>query len=134
MPLNDETIQQLLDRAASDPDFRAGLVADPVGTTGLDIRFLRAAEPNMPRVREVSAKVTKPIDGLVTAQLIDRASDVDGANDRASAPLKTVDTTPTTTIEPTSSPVPTAKCSAASSGPTTAPTVSMSSVSAIDGP
>jgi hypothetical protein len=76
--------------------------ADPVGKTGLDIRFLRAAEPNMPRLREVSGKVTKPIDGQVTTQLIDAESDVDATNNTASAPLKTVETTTTT---PTSSPV-----------------------------
>ncbi|EWM15019.1 LPXTG cell wall anchor domain-containing protein [Kutzneria sp. 744] len=75
--------------------------ADPVGTTGMDIRFLRAIEPNETRIREVSGKVTKPIDGVVTADLIDRASDVDGANDKSSAPLKTAETSTT----PTSTPV-----------------------------
>src|SRR5262249_40416520 len=77
--------------------------ADPVGTTGVDIRFLRAQEPSTPRVREVSGKVTKEIDGQVTAQLIDVDSDVDPANNSASAPLKTAataTTSPTTTTQP----------------------------------
>jgi LPXTG-motif cell wall-anchored protein len=80
--------------------------ADPVGATGLDIRFLRAQEPSTPRIREVSGRVTKPIDGTVTALLLDRQTDVDGADDRGTAPLKTVDaggaapTDPTTTTNP----------------------------------
>ena len=86
--------------------------ADPVGTTGLDIRFLRAAEPNMPRIREVSGKVTKPIDGQVTAKLIDTNSDVNPLNDERSALLKAIDAggaTPTTTTKAptTTKPAPT---------------------------
>jgi LPXTG-motif cell wall-anchored protein len=83
--------------------------ADPVGTTGLDIRFLRAQEPNSPRVRQVSGKVTKEINGQVTATLIDVDSDVDPANNNAAAPLKTAtDQTTTTTPAPTTTtPVPT---------------------------
>ncbi|MFI9383059.1 hypothetical protein [Kutzneria sp. NPDC052558] len=99
--------------------------ADPVGTTGLDIRFLRAQQPNTPRVREVSGKVTKPVDGVVTADLIDRASDVDGANDKASAPLKTVDDGGSATTDPTTTtdPAPTTTTAPATTAPRTQPVV-----------
>ncbi|MFC0439855.1 LPXTG cell wall anchor domain-containing protein [Kutzneria buriramensis] len=72
--------------------------ADPVGTTGLDIRFLRAQESNGNRAAEVSGKVTKEIDGRLTAQLIDTDSDVDPSNNAASAPTTT--SKPTTTTAP----------------------------------
>ena len=82
--------------------------ADPVGTTGLDIRFLRAQEPNSPRSRTVSAKVTKPIDGQVTAKLIDTDSDVNPLDNDAAAPLTTADaqTTTATTTATTTTPAP----------------------------
>lgn len=99
--------------------------ADPVGATGLDIRFLRAQEPSTPRVREVSGKVTKPINGLVTVQLLDREADVDGANDRGSAPLKTVDDGGTAPTDPTTTtnPAPTSTTAPTTTAPKAQPVV-----------
>jgi LPXTG-motif cell wall-anchored protein len=97
--------------------------ADLVGTRGMDIGFLRAIEPNETRTREVSGKVTKPIDGQVTVRLINAASDVNGANNNASAPLKTAETS----TAPTSSPVATQPTSPAPNpGPKPQPVVAKS--------
>ncbi|GAA3430581.1 LPXTG cell wall anchor domain-containing protein [Kutzneria kofuensis] len=87
--------------------------ATQVGPTTLDIDFLRNQEPNAPRTRTVSAKVTKPIDGRVTAKLLTAQADIDPGNNEASAPLVAVAPTttttqpaPTTTAKPTAKPQP----------------------------
>jgi LPXTG-motif cell wall-anchored protein len=99
------------DGVTLDPYEGPSSFADPYGKTGLDIRFLRAQEPDTPRTRTVSAKVTRPIDGQVTAKLIDTGSDVNPLDDDAAAPLTTAaaQTTTTTTTDPaptTTSPQP----------------------------
>jgi LPXTG-motif cell wall-anchored protein len=80
-----------------------GTVEDLVGTTGVKVGFLRGAQlPGFKREIQVAAKVVKPVNGAVTATLVDLAGkDVNPDNNSKSAPLQIAGAPTTTTTAPT---------------------------------
>ncbi|MFC0544776.1 SdrD B-like domain-containing protein [Kutzneria chonburiensis] len=102
-PAQYSVLVQFPDGVVPDPrQMAGGIVASPVGSSGVKVEFLRNHEQGYPRQFTVPAKVTRPVDGIVSATITDIAgTDVNPGNNSKSEPLKVAGTSTSTTAQPT---------------------------------